>query len=447
MSVEELRARIAKLTAEIDVQRELLKKMEEERSLLQRQLNVGRDPIARLPLEISSSIFVWCLPVDTHISPSAGRASMLLLNICNAWTKIALSTPALWVAIQIFFDATSAPSECLTELLPIWFQRARKHPLSISLCETYDPDPAVAAIVWQQAPQLKHLEIWADEDEDQDDPDIAAETRDLFGGMSPGPLPMLETFMVCALRHGRGFPAVQIFELLRLAPNLTECKFDCMDPVHLWEDDDAEELELPKLRRLTFGQYPEPPNSDEEIIMKNLSLPGLEALSLSLRDFTMTDFVAFLERSSPPLKELIIGHGTSPRTFAPLADCLRLTPALTHLELWEVWQPNSPFVPDLFAALVASQGRGLLPDLQRLAIHLFVSDIPDSSWTLLLRALSARPQLRAVRISLDVVSLDDAPPAWGSVKPGEEVLAAFRDMVANGKDVHIGTENCNFISA
>ncbi|KAJ6516807.1 hypothetical protein C8R47DRAFT_405345 [Mycena vitilis] len=428
------------------MQRELLKKMEEERSLLQRQLNVGQDPIARLPLEISSSIFVWCLPVDSHIRPWAGRAPMLLLNICNAWTKIALSTPALWAAIQIFFDAASTPSECLVEILPLWFQRARNHPLSISLCETYDPDPAVAGIIWQQAPQMKHLEIWEEEDEDQDDHDIAAETRDLFGDTNPGPLPMLETFTVRALEHGRGFPAVQIFELLRLAPNLAECTFDCMYPVHCWDDNDAEELELPKLRRLMFGQYPAQPNSDEEILMKNLTLPGLEALSLSFRGFTMDDFLAFLERSSPPLKELIIGDGTRAKTFPRLAECLRLIPTLTHLELWEVWQwqPNSPFVPDLFAALAGSQGRGLLPDLQRLVIHLFVSDIPDSSWSLLLRALSARPQLQAVRVNLDV-----APPALGSVKPGEEVLAAFRDLVANGKEVYIGIKDStyNFISA
>ncbi|KAJ7657481.1 hypothetical protein B0H17DRAFT_870855, partial [Mycena rosella] len=62
-----------------------------------------RDPVSRLPLEISSEIFIQCLPSTSNPQPGARDIPMLLLNICNAWTDIALSTPALWEAIHIQF--------------------------------------------------------------------------------------------------------------------------------------------------------------------------------------------------------------------------------------------------------------------------------------------------------------------------------------------------------
>ncbi|KAJ7509529.1 hypothetical protein B0H11DRAFT_1251758 [Mycena galericulata] len=99
MSVHELEARIEKLSAEIARQKELLTDLEKSKSLVQRQLNAVREPMARLPLEISSEIFVRCLPPF----PQHGiqHFPMLFLNICNAWTDIALTIPALWSAIRI----------------------------------------------------------------------------------------------------------------------------------------------------------------------------------------------------------------------------------------------------------------------------------------------------------------------------------------------------------
>ncbi|KAJ7640326.1 hypothetical protein DFH06DRAFT_955554, partial [Mycena polygramma] len=92
MSVAELRASIAKLSAEIDLQKTRLKKLETDRSLAHRQLNAVLDPVERLPVEISSEIFLQSLPSF----PSAGAEPVLRLDICHAWTEIAVSTPSLW---------------------------------------------------------------------------------------------------------------------------------------------------------------------------------------------------------------------------------------------------------------------------------------------------------------------------------------------------------------
>ncbi|KAJ7509528.1 hypothetical protein B0H11DRAFT_1790936, partial [Mycena galericulata] len=99
MSVHELEARIKKLSTEIVQQKEILTHLEKSKRLVQRQLNAVRDPVARLPLEISSEIFVRCLPPFPQ--PGVQHFPMLFLNICNAWTDIALSIPALWAAIRI----------------------------------------------------------------------------------------------------------------------------------------------------------------------------------------------------------------------------------------------------------------------------------------------------------------------------------------------------------
>ncbi|KAJ7453591.1 hypothetical protein B0H11DRAFT_1820259, partial [Mycena galericulata] len=99
MSVEELQARIKKLSTNIKRQKKILKDLEQSKSLVQRQLNAARDPVERLPLEISSEIFIQCLP--SLLEPGAHHLPMILLNVCNAWTDIAISTPVLWEAIRV----------------------------------------------------------------------------------------------------------------------------------------------------------------------------------------------------------------------------------------------------------------------------------------------------------------------------------------------------------
>jgi hypothetical protein len=64
MSVTELQARIAKLSADIALQKEVAKQF--------------RDPVARLPLELSSEIFHLCLP-PFSIRPTLGTHNISML--------------------------------------------------------------------------------------------------------------------------------------------------------------------------------------------------------------------------------------------------------------------------------------------------------------------------------------------------------------------------------
>jgi hypothetical protein len=252
--------------------------------------------------------------------------------------------------------------------------------------------------------------------------------------MSPGPLPFLETLTIRDLDDiYREYSGLQILKLLRLAPNLVECIFDGISPVNRIEivRATAEMLVLPALRRLMFGGSVENPSSDD-YILTCLSLPALETLSLWV-DFSGDDLFSFLKRSSPPLQELFMGGGTAENMAFRLRESLHLVPTLT---LFYVWRPGSDFTAELFIALADSS---LLPNLHTLTIDLYHSDIFDSSCMTFLRALSARrTKLQTVRVTLAVGAPLSLEPA--------DVLAAFRELVADGMQVHIGTEKDNFIT-
>ncbi|KAJ7482151.1 hypothetical protein B0H11DRAFT_2193269 [Mycena galericulata] len=429
MSVEELQARIKKISVDIERQKKILKDLEQNKSLVQRQLNAARDPVARLPLEISSEIFIQCLP--SFPEPGAHHLPMVLLNVCNAWTDIALTAPALWEAIRVVYPRAKG----FPQLLTIWLQRACNRPLSVYLTNAFQQ--GVVPIIWQHSQRLKHLEIcykqeygkYSDEDSDEE--------IDISECTSLGPLPLLETLTI---RHSADvddaptYDGSQIIEILRLAPNLVECVLDCVHPGWYATDDFQKPVVLPTLRRLMFGKDGEFNYSDSGIL-KHLSIPRLEALSLSIR--SSANLLSFLKRSSPPLQKLVLGDGFNrTQNFDQLVECLRLVPALTHLDLG-LWPMSR--VEEIFAALAESPPH-LLSNLRSLIIRLYFvnghATFTLSSWNTLLRALSVRrTQIRVVHVTISESS-----------KPTVDILAAFKELVAGGMVIFVGTEEQNFIS-
>ncbi|KAJ7646058.1 hypothetical protein DFH06DRAFT_1476633 [Mycena polygramma] len=401
MSAKSLRARIAQIAAEIDLQKKLLNQLEHDKSQVQHQLNAVLDPMARLPVELSSEIFLQSLP---SLPEPGAPQPLLLLNICHAWTDIALFTPAIWADIHI-------PSPCtvgFTAVLPIWFRRARTRPLSIFLrLHRAEIDPDVAAIIWGHSQQLKHLEICCCEDEDGEDTNSDDdEIIDFFGGQTP---------VVCCSDH-------EILQLLCLAPNLVEFVFETIHVLDGIPLSAEEVVVLPSLRRFMFGSSTQcPVNLDG--ILKHLSLPALEAMVLPFTSVLSNDFLAFLRCSSPPLQEIILGD---PLKFICLPETLRLIPTLARLEMWGT---TSRVILEL--SIVLTNPLLLLPNLHTLVLHLNYSfhlpPIPYSSWAGLLRMLSTRRMsLRTFHVHLS-----------GSPKPPADILEAFTELEANGMQIYI----------
>ncbi|KAJ6558215.1 hypothetical protein B0H19DRAFT_1070757 [Mycena capillaripes] len=428
--IQELRERIVKLSAEIQLQTELLKKLEHDKSLVQRQLNAILDPMVRLPLEISSEIFLQSLPPFPE--PGTRNLPQLLLNVCNAWTDIVLFTPSLWTAIKITFPCTRG----LEDSLRAWLQRAGNHPLSISLVGPETFDRSVMGIIWEHGQQLQHLQMCYKEEDERIN--FGVDDRiDFLGGQSPGPLPLLKTLRISGLTRlqydWQGYSGPQFLQLLDLAPNLIECVFDGVEPV-LDVRTTAKKLVLPCLHRLMFGGGYETYPSSDDGLLKSLTLPALE--TLSLRNISGGDLFAFLKRSSPPLKQLVMDTAGSGVSVMQLQDCLHLVPTLADLK---VWQPHSRLMTELSAALASSSS--LLPNLHTLRImDLYRSDEfdPDAFWETLLRALSARrTRLQIVHIQLSI----------GTGEPPADILAAFRALVVDGIQIYIGHiyGNSNFV--
>ncbi|KAJ7908706.1 hypothetical protein B0H13DRAFT_2661930 [Mycena leptocephala] len=348
---------------------------------------------------------------------------MLLLNICNAWTAIALSAPTLWAAIHI----AHLRAESIKKILPIWLHRAGNRPLSLSFGASIDHE--VAAIIWGHGEQLKHLKICCDKKHYEDrngNHNIDGDPIVLFGA-SPvlKPLPLLETLTICGSTTGHSHSIFQILELLRAAPNLVECVFDRTYPAYRIESI-AGTLVLPTLRRLTFGK-----TERHNKFLPYLSLPMLEVLSFPLYHFD--DVISLLERSSPPLRELVtLIDGVE---FTRVAECLHLVPTLMRLEVrW----PATHLATELYAALADSPS--LLPNLIGLTVRLHAYATSALSWKTLLRALSARrTQLRVVHVKLTQESSR-------SSNHTADIIASFRELAADGMELYIGTEGCNFVS-
>ncbi|KAJ7902852.1 hypothetical protein B0H14DRAFT_3422312 [Mycena olivaceomarginata] len=412
---EQLRARIGNLETEIDLQKRLLRKLEDDKRIAQRQLNAVLDPVACLPLEISSEIFAQSLGPFQSLGPEAGalHIPMLLLSICSAWTDIALATPALWVAIHITFPC--APG--MKELLPIWFERAHNCPLSVSLSGVpFNQD--VLSVIWKQGQQLQHFEM-----DKGDGRGTRGGIRRLWEDHSPvGPLPSLQTLAIRGWSSGGyTFSFRQISELLHMSPNLTECILCDLEIT-----DDAEvakaDIVLPKLRRLIFGE----PGIFlfNNVVLDCLSLPRLELLSISLPDEeAWDDLLSFLKRSSPPLRELTVKFDGLGISNLPQYLCL-----VPDLRRFEVWWPKCHVMEELFAMLAESPS--LVPNLNTLVI-LNPKSFSGSFWTALLRTLAAHCT------ELHVFCLEVPEPLFASEMPAPSHIDAFRELAVGGTRVRI----------
>jgi hypothetical protein len=272
---------------------------------------------------------------------------VLLLNICHAWTNIALATPSLRAAIHIIFRGIF-PHNCgLKELVPIWLDCTQNCQLSISISGA-NFNTNVLSIVWRHVQQLKHLEIC---EVDSEEFISCIPTIQLWeGARGPGPLPSLETLTVRGMWYGCGISPAHILEVLRLAPNLIGSHFcDMMEINFNAKETGCESLIILQLRRLTFREcrtYYHGGNSQG--ILNRLLLPGIGVLRGPQVETCGNSLLRFLQRSLPPLHELVVAD---PGSFLLLGTCLWLIPQLYRFEMWcSRWHA----VEELFAALANS---------------------------------------------------------------------------------------------
>ncbi|KAJ7693817.1 hypothetical protein B0H17DRAFT_479932 [Mycena rosella] len=405
MSAAALRARLADIDGEITQQKRVLHDLKETRASVQSQLDRDVYPVLTLPPEITSEIFIQCLPTG-NAKVLLSQAPFLLLRICRQWREIALSTPGLWTTLNLnavkLRDRVSRQfPERWVNLAAGWLRRAGSHPVSVTLRHPPEEEPTHVmyqpdlAFLRQISHQLESLEVHGLEQEPEENAYFLQQLD-----FTPGSFPLLRrlifgpgesgtaldecwfAFFSDALQlrelallgeavtasiplpwhqltkfTGCEFLLNECVEVLRLAPDLEECTFSIQSPTG---SPPPQSVIHPHLKTLSIL-----PDSDGDCwsdILAFLTLPNVEALQFAgMSDLDTSSLEAFLSRSSASLRTFSV----SPDRWADFShweQCFRLMPDLERLHLT---CQDVDFQMDFMRTFGTSEEQ-LLPRLQHL---------------------------------------------------------------------------------
>ncbi|KAK7014320.1 F-box domain-containing protein [Favolaschia claudopus] len=160
--VAEKDAEILELEAQIAVLISSISELHAAKQRVQQRLDSYRYPVLTLPTEIIGEIFLRFLPPYPKPPPPTGILSPTsLTQICRQWRNIALSTPALWRAINVDPAAITAyqwmQAEYTASLLQLWLERSSPYPLSIRVVKFDASAPLLPILLCHQA-RWEHFE-------------------------------------------------------------------------------------------------------------------------------------------------------------------------------------------------------------------------------------------------------------------------------------------------
>jgi hypothetical protein len=369
-----------------------------ETSRARRERNAIYDPMARLPLEISSDIFMRCLPRSPR--PNCHEAPLIFLNICHLWSFIALSTPSLWAAVS-FPSTHPGRAKSAKKYFEIWLGRAGDHPLSLRVSSPGFLDGRVDVELKQYAHQMQSLEL-----------SFYGRELDAITTLFPS----LKKLAVSALDSTDCIS--RFIAILGGSPLLVECE---LGVVYLGVPSPVvpESLTHLSLRCLRLDLRNRPTRSAlySAQILQHLTLPVLESLTVTMSDISAADFHSFLARSAPPLKFLDI-KAWDP-SWSEICDWAYLVPSLTDL-VFECWNVRGRslhrlcILPNLCNLVVNSNARILLRHLTLPVLESLIITDPHIPTEELLSFLArSSPLLR----SLDIGFFPRLPDLWTSEIP------------------------------
>ncbi|KAF7352385.1 F-box domain-containing protein [Mycena venus] len=473
-----LRMQVFDLASAIARQEQLLDDMRTRLRELQSQLDSVIYPVLTLPPEITSEIFVYCLPAKRVWDVvNMEEAPLLLTHICRAWRQIAIATPQLWTSLLIY-RANSLLQ--LDEIVKTWFQRARKCPLSVSIHGCLVEIGAFHDFMktFQQHSQgMRSLELqtgvgdfWAmdshflelpllqklsirflaqEEDlDDENDPVTMFNNVPMLHEVLMGEIP--PSFIALPWQQltkftGELYSVEYCLEALVLMPTIIECAFSVFGP----ENGGADGLEVvshPNLRHLTLFESMSDlgARATSPYILTLLTLPALQTLEIQgVEDFDEVELNSFLLRSSPPLQKLAVRPLNLPGGTELQIDTPFTTLGLTELE---IWYPYDDFI-DLFFDYFG-QVPSFLPQLQKLSFPGCRFEDREADVGDILRVaagpITKRRAILAGCAQLQSFHVVRETPrgAYLCMIYPENLLLPFRKLKASGMDVYIqvGTE-------
>ncbi|KAF7346054.1 F-box domain-containing protein [Mycena sanguinolenta] len=467
-------------------------------------LQQPNSPVHTIPCEITAEIFVHCLPTsygwEWNIA-SQREAPMLLSHVCRDWREIALCMPALWTNMEFSVDNTHSH-----EIVRVYLLRTKGWPLSVKLRWPYrklfGEDtwslPVLQALL-ERAHHLEFLELRnvpfdcireLDQlSESSNFPSLQKLTIDIdqdvleWDSMEDMPCvrlfanaPVLrEIYLIdytppaflgslpwhqLTKYEGSGVYLDHCADAMRLGSNLIECGLLADKVVQ----NHGLTLIHPGLKSLSlYEDLSAPCNSTD--ILRFLSLPALETLQILnafYESFSDPEFLAFLTRSSPPLRKftaevnrLMDDDEDAVNVIGVDVSAFFSMPSLIELEMWHT---HEKFISPFFSHC---NNVTFLPQIQHLSFFhpRYLScdaqhDSPDHVRDLSRRA--ARRVLNIVQAGLSarwnarhhgVASLKSFRLLWdGDIGDlPDDVLVPFRTMASEGLNISIKSSTRSYI--
>ncbi|KAJ6466457.1 hypothetical protein C8R45DRAFT_489371 [Mycena sanguinolenta] len=306
-----------------------------------------KDPISpalRLPVEITSEIFLHCLPTSyterewNTANPS--EAPTLLLHVCRIWREIVNGTSAMWAKMEFSMD--NAHNE---EMARAWLKRAKASPLSVKL-HRWPP--------WDEDEEETYDDTSSDEGGDED----GSSDEDDEGISS---IPIVQTLLQRA--HNLSFlelstiPSAYIRELDRLSascrfPLLQKLTIGIVEKVDLfWEYTSIHDA--PPCVQL----FRNSPLLRELILIGDIPPPFLKSLPWH----QLTKFTGACDDLYHCVNALRLGSNLIECAFAARLTDQNFVQMLTHSSLKSLTLFDGSFSTDIFDFLT-------LPALQTLRI-------------------------------------------------------------------------------
>ncbi|KAF7335528.1 F-box domain-containing protein [Mycena venus] len=411
-NLQHLRDRLAHLNSQIPL-------LEAERKAIRKTLSAVFYPVLDLPSEVTSEIFLHCLP-DAPSVPSSITAPLLLLKICRRWRDVALKTPALWASFAVHGGSGRTFGSLGTDHLSRWLQRAGAALLNLSLVyrgrgSSSFPEaffqifghasqwrrvhfvvpfgcfshPRVQAALRGNVTSLEELSL---------DANAPGNTMDWRYVSDIGPLTLFAKAPKLRMVSLISLPLSCVSLPWAQLTSLTAQSFDLEEALNVLDLCPilayyrlGYPAEAGRVSRRTFSLFPLPPlphlksllleYQPHDQLLRYLTLPNLTTLSLPPHTY---DAYSFFSRLSPNgLRKLHLRQETHPGDI--LRDALEFSPALSDIEL-DVCPSD---VADIMHLISASPATSHLQ-----SIRMDVKGDPESlyeydslNYTALLRAL------------------------------------------------------------
>ena len=388
--------------AELDA---LFERLIPKRNGLKRKINELQSPIIRrLPLDVTSTIFEFCLPdfTDFQLSPFTKDDLSIPLSlgaICSHWRDIAWSTPSLWSSLVVRIP--SQHSRIITSIAQEWLARSGQLPLSICISSTSynNAISALADVVNPYSSRWSNLDLFIPDDY----------YRHFHGINNHAPIlksirfacsdtakdfkfrltcPRLESANLMSVRMDRtniqwdnlthltlhSMSIVDSLQILRNSPRLVFCQIGGSRTQFGWPS--IREPVVTSLRTLELVLF----TRAADDFLSNLVAPHLEEFDLPNYYSPSLEVIAsFLRRSACSLRSLGIILSASPPYFEGFMNLLQSIPSLNTLST--ISMTNTDYFEDttredhdprhilqVVAKVISSQStsprQGFLPNLK-----------------------------------------------------------------------------------